>query len=251
MKESYVEGFAQAYDTFWHPYPARAATALLRLHEAVRPPGPRRLLDIGCGTGIVAERFLGAGFRVTGLDRSAAMLARARVRLGDGVELRQGDATDFELDDAFPFAISTYDIPNHLRDAGQIAAYLRCAFRAVSPGGLFAFDLATRKGLRGMNQLTVRDTEEAMLIFRGALNEDEGVGFYRISGVVRAEDGRYDRFETTMRNIVVDLDRTLKDMAEIGWSDVYVAAPDDLLTPLAEVPDSLPRVYVVARKPAR
>ncbi|NEA30524.1 class I SAM-dependent methyltransferase [Streptomyces sp. SID13031] len=248
MSEGYVEGFAQAYDQFWRPYPTKSAQSLLKLLESSAPDA-RRVLDIGCGTGIVAEQFQQAGFEVTGLDKSPAMLALARARLGEAPVLIEGDAADFTVDEQFPVAVSTYDIPNHLADLDQIAAYLQCVYAAVEPGGLFAFDLATVAGLRGMNTVQIRDTEEAMLLFRGALNESAGVGFYRISGVVRAEDGRYDRFETTMTNIVVPIDHLLKLLADAGWADSYLAAQDDLLTPLAEVPDTLRHVFVISRKP--
>ncbi|WP_328324924.1 class I SAM-dependent methyltransferase [Kribbella sp. NBC_00382] len=249
MSEGYVEGFAQAYDQFWRPYPAKSAQSLLKLLQSLTPEA-RRVLDVGCGTGIVAEHLMQAGLAVTGLDMSPAMLARARERLGDDAVLIEGDAADFTVDVQFPVAVSTYDIPNHLPDLDRIAAYLQCVYNAVAPGGLFAFDIATVAGLRGMNTVQIRDTEEAMLLFRGALNESAGVGFYRISGVVRAEDGRYDRFETTMTNIVVPVDHLLKLVADAGWVDTYLAAQDDLLTPLDEVPDELRHVFVISRKPA-
>lgn len=253
MTAQYVAGFAEAYDRFWHPYPTKAAAQLLRLHQAVAPDGERRLLDVGCGTGIVAEQFLAAGYEVTGLDCAEGMLSRARERLdghhAENLTLRCADATDFDVAETFPFAVSTYDIPNHLRDVAQVRRYLERMYAAVSPGGLFAFDMATMTGLRGMNQMQVRDTDDGILLFRGALDEDRGAGSYRISGVVEAPDGRYDRFATTITNIVVPVDDTLDAMKDIGWVDCHLAAPDDLLTPLTDVPTSLPRLYVIAHKP--
>lgn len=248
MNEGYVEGFAQAYDRFWHPYPTQSAKALLKLVRSAAPDA-RRILDIGCGTGIVAELFLQSGYEVTGIDRSPAMLAQARARLGGVPVLLEADAADFTVEEPFPVALSTYDIPNHLDNLDRVAAYLRCVYRAVASGGLFAFDIATVEGLRGMNKVQIRDTDEAILLFRGALNESAGLGFYRISGVVQAEDGRYDRFETTMTNIIVPIEPILRLMADMGWTDSYLAAPADLLTPLAEVPPTLPHLYVVSRKP--
>lgn len=248
MNEGYVEGFAQAYDQFWHPYPTKSAASLLKLIRSAVPDA-RTVLDVGCGTGIVADHLQQAGYSVTGLDKSPAMLAQARVRLGDAAVLIEGDAADFTVDEQFPVVVSTYDIPNHLADLEQIAAYLQCVYRAVSPGGLLVFDIATVTGLRGMNTVQIRETDEAMLLFRGALNESLGIGFYRISGVVQADDGRYDRFVTTMTNIVVPIDQLLKQLAEAGWTDIYLAAQDDLLTPLPEVPDNLPHVFLVSRKP--
>lgn len=250
--EEYAEGFAQAYDQHWRSYPARAAVELLALHQTLAPDGERRLLDVGCGTGIVAAHFQAAGYAVTGLDTSRAMLDRARERLGDGAVLVHGDAVDFTLDQAFPFAVSTYDIPNHLGDLERIRSYLGCVFRAVQPGGWFAFDLATYRGLLGINSVQARETDDSILLYRGALNEAAGYGFYRISGAVRAPDGRYDRFATTITNSIVPVDRLLPMLREIGWQDTYLAAPTDLATPLADpggAAERLSRVYLISRRP--
>ncbi|MFE7316256.1 class I SAM-dependent methyltransferase [Streptomyces sp. NPDC057555] len=45
------------------------------------PPEPSTVLDLGCGTGSLALLAAERGHRVTGVDRSPAMLARARAKL--------------------------------------------------------------------------------------------------------------------------------------------------------------------------
>src|SRR5438477_8131922 len=45
------------------------------------PGGPARILDLGCGTGSLALLAVEQGHRVTGVDRSAGMVARARAKL--------------------------------------------------------------------------------------------------------------------------------------------------------------------------
>lgn len=148
MNPEYVDAFAPAYDRFWAAYPRRMAEAWLAFHTAVAPSTARTLLDVGCGTGIVAERFVAAGYRVVGLDISGAMLARARERLGPQVPLLCADAADFTLEQTVAFALSTYDIPNHLGRLDRVRGYLRSVHRAVEPGGWLGFDLCTLRGLR-------------------------------------------------------------------------------------------------------
>ena len=133
MTEEYAEGFARAYDEHWHPYPTRAAAHLLDLHRTLAPDAERRLLDVGCGTGIVAAHFQQAGYRVTGLDVSRAMLARARERLGEQATLIHGDAADFTLPETYPFAVSIYDIPNHLGDTARYTHRRYAATRSIPP----------------------------------------------------------------------------------------------------------------------
>lgn len=249
MIGQYAGGFAQAYDEHWRIYPTRVAAELLALHQALAPDAERRLLDVGCGTGIVGAHFQQAGYEVTGLDASEEMLWRARSRLGDGAVLVHGDAADFAVAEEYPLAVSTYDIPNHLPDLAAVRSYLGCVFRAVRPGGLFVFDVATRKGLAGINAVQARETEDSILLYRGALNEAAGYGFYRISGAVRAPDGRYDRFETTITNAIVPIDELRAVLRDVGWTDTYLAAPADLRTPLAGDPEELSRVCLISYHP--
>jgi ubiquinone/menaquinone biosynthesis C-methylase UbiE len=65
------------------------------------PPGPARVADLGCGTGTVSVLLAEAGYDVTGLDFSAAMVSAAQAKAaGAGVEARfvVGDASDPQLD---------------------------------------------------------------------------------------------------------------------------------------------------------
>src|SRR3954453_10795319 len=70
-----------------------------RLTEA---PGAH-VLDVATGTGLVASELLRRGYRVTGLDQSAGMLATARERLGAAVELHEARA------EQLPFPEATFD----------------------------------------------------------------------------------------------------------------------------------------------
>ncbi|GAA3302277.1 class I SAM-dependent methyltransferase [Dactylosporangium vinaceum] len=83
----------------------RAAwTALL---ASVLPQSPAAIVDVGCGTGSLALVAAGLGHRVVGLDRSAAMLQRARqkrVEQGVALPLVRGDA------ERPPFAPGSFDV---------------------------------------------------------------------------------------------------------------------------------------------
>jgi ubiquinone/menaquinone biosynthesis C-methylase UbiE len=105
------------------------------LVERARPFGPSdRILDLGCGTGIVARVLrdrLGGAARLTGLDISPLMIARAR-SIAPDIDWYQGDAI------ALPFADASFDVVlsqqmlQFTRDPGAAVREIR---RVLAPGG--------------------------------------------------------------------------------------------------------------------
>lgn len=93
------------------------------------------VLDVATGTGLVAERLLAAGHRVTGLDQSPDMLEVAGRRFGDRVELVEASATELPFPDAsFDHLTFTY-LLRYVDDPGATLAELA---RVVRPGGTIA-----------------------------------------------------------------------------------------------------------------
>ena len=93
------------------------------------------VLDVATGTGLVAAELVQRGFRVTGVDQSPEMLASARRRFGERVELVEASAEALPFDDAsFDHLTVTY----LLRYVEDPAATLVELARAVRPGGVVA-----------------------------------------------------------------------------------------------------------------
>ncbi len=107
------------------------------------PRRVRRVLDIACGTGPHLLRLAARGYRMTGLDLSAANIEflgdRAR-HAGLRTELIVGDMTDFRLPKPVDAAICMQDSQGHLLTNDRIVAHLRAVARALRPGGLYVFD---------------------------------------------------------------------------------------------------------------
>lgn len=80
------------------------------LLDAVRASHPRRVLDVGCGTGsttVAAARLLGEGRRCTGVDVSEPMIAAARAR----AEAERAPATFVCADaQAYAFEPASFDL---------------------------------------------------------------------------------------------------------------------------------------------
>jgi SAM-dependent methyltransferase len=103
----------------------------------------RRVVDLACGTGHHALRLARRGYRVTGLDLSAASIAFLRDEAAAErlpVTARVGDMTDFRLEEPADAAICMQDSQGHLLTNEALVAHLRAVAANVRPGGLYIFD---------------------------------------------------------------------------------------------------------------
>ena len=93
------------------------------------------VLDVATGTGLVAAELVRRGFRVTGVDQSRGMLARARERFGERVELVEASAEELPFpDQAFDHLTFTY----LLRYVDEPGATLAELARVVRSDGIVA-----------------------------------------------------------------------------------------------------------------
>jgi len=131
--ECYESAFVPAFFAQWAPILCEAAGV---------GPG-QRLLDVACGTGIVARTAAGLvapDGLVVGLDLNEAMLTVAR-RVSPGIEFHQGDAA------ALPFPAGSFDVVAcqlalmFFPDRAQALAEMA---RVVTPGGTVAVVVPSR-----------------------------------------------------------------------------------------------------------
>ncbi|MFL5312332.1 MAG: class I SAM-dependent methyltransferase [Myxococcales bacterium] len=109
--------------------------ALARMVEFAALAADSRVLDAGCGPGLVAEAFLAAGHRVHGVDLAGEMVRRARercARFGGRARFEQGAVSGFAPDELFDAAVSRF-VVHHASDP---VAFLRAKTQRVRPGGV-------------------------------------------------------------------------------------------------------------------
>lgn len=99
------------------------------------------VLDLGCGTGLIARRLAASGRRVVGVDPAPAMLeAAAAAPGGDRVEWVRSTAQDLRLGRRFDRVIMTGNAFQTLGDAAALAAALAAMRAHLSPGGRVGFE---------------------------------------------------------------------------------------------------------------
>ena len=100
---------------------------------------PRRVLDLGAGTGLLTDVVVAAGHEVVAVDPSVPMLEQLRGRLPQ-VETAEGRAEAIPLPDASVDAVVAGQAA-HWFDPGATAAELR---RVLRPGGVVGLIWNTR-----------------------------------------------------------------------------------------------------------
>ncbi len=127
---------------------------LAALYDALNPPGahtefylglpgppPQRILDVGCGTGLLACELAARGHEVTGADPAAAMLAVARRRPGGSrVRWVQADAAGLPVRTRFDLILMTGHVFQLLLDDEDVNAALRALRQHLAPGGRIALE---------------------------------------------------------------------------------------------------------------
>jgi len=128
---------AQDYDALFEKGRARHCLDLeIKLIRAlIRPMPGKRLLDIGCGTGLSLDPFADLDMSLTGIDPSAYMLDKAAERLGHRVDLHRGVAEDLPFDDnSFDTALLFFSLEFSDRPAKAIEEACRVAREQVVIG---------------------------------------------------------------------------------------------------------------------
>ncbi len=172
------------------------------------------VLDVGCGSGLLARRLLDAGFAVHGVDASPAMIALAR---------EQAPQARFDVlrlpSDALPAAdgvVSTGHVMNYLDSPADIAQALAQIARAVRPGGLLAIDLMTERfaQARDANAVHAKVEDDWAIVTRFSRPAQDR--FDRHITVFRRHGRQWRRSDEHHRNVIYDADDALRILREAG-----------------------------------
>lgn len=104
----------------------------------------KHLLEVGCGTGLLLERFARFAEHATGIDLSPGMLARARER---GLDVTEASAT------SLPFANASFDVTcsfKVLPHVRELDVALREMTRVTRPGGIVIAEFYNPRSFRGL-----------------------------------------------------------------------------------------------------
>jgi trans-aconitate methyltransferase len=100
--------------------------------ELLKPQSGERILDVGCGDGVLSKKILEAGAMVVGVDGSPDMVEAARRR---GIDARLASAFHLSFEAEFDAAFSNAALHWMKLDPDAVLKGVR---RSLKPGGRFA-----------------------------------------------------------------------------------------------------------------
>lgn len=147
----YLDDLAYIHDAGFGGIARAAAERLLKL-LCEQKIDRGLVVDLGCGSGILAEQVSAAGYDVLGIDISRAMLAIAR-RRAPRASFRRQSLLDVEIPPCVAVAAVGEGL-NYLFDAHNSLRRLAKLFSRIHvelpTGGVFMFDIATPGRIRGV-----------------------------------------------------------------------------------------------------
>ncbi len=138
---------------------------------ALKPLSGKRVLDVGCGAGLLAEPLARLGAAVTGVDAAAENIAAAQVHAagsGLAINYRSGELAALELGQ-FDL-VSCMEVLEHVADKPAFVAALA---DALAPGGLMI--LSTPNRTVASRLLLVEGAERLGMVPKGTHHWDDFV----------------------------------------------------------------------------
>lgn len=152
------------------------------LHRAGKTP--HQVLDLACGTGSMSLLLAQRGYDVIGADISEEMLTEAMSKTADL------DHPPFFIRQAMqrlrlPYPVEAVfcllDSLNYLDDPKDCRETITRVYRALTPGGVFLFDINTPAKLRALDgQVFLDETPDSYCVWRVEFEEDEQLCYYGI-----------------------------------------------------------------------
>jgi len=178
---------------------------ILGCYSHSKGSSPKRILELGCGTGNISSLLVRRGFNVDATDISEDMLEIARSKPFPA-NYSQSNMLDPLDADKYDLILLLFDSINYLTDPVDLEILLTNTERGLKGEGLFIFDISTHHNcMEYFNGfIDIEDSKDGYLIYTS--DYDEHSRFQRNQITFFLQDGEhYRRFDEKHRQRIYRL----------------------------------------------
>ena len=243
--------FARVYDTFMDNVPyhdwANYLQDLLREYDI----WDGLILDLGCGTGSMAEELAKRGYDMIGVDNAEDMLEIAmekRMESGYDILYLLQDMREFELYGTVRGIVSVCDSVNYITEEDDLLEVFRLVNNYLDPMGVFIFDFNTEYKYREIlgERTIAEEREECSFIWENYYDEEDKINEYVLTLFLQEEEDEdlYRKYQEQhfQRGYTLEEMKRLLQRAGLVFEVAYDAYTKDPVTEKSE------RITVVARE---
>ena len=232
----YSTDLAFIHDAGFGDFAERAAPEVTRIlrRQGVHPPAGRRakdrpesrrktprVVEVGCGSGILARHLVDAGYTVVGFDISPAMIRLARETVPEAT-FHVAPLTEARLPRCAA-VVAIGEVVSYVPAAGRgagpppaIRKFLSRVHEALTPGGVFVFDFI-ESGMRRTYPLKVHSDDNWVIAVHAELDRAKRNLTRRIVAI-RKVGRQYRRTQETHRQRVYNRHAVATALADAGFT---------------------------------
>lgn len=239
---------AASYDRLTDDVSYEAVLSFLEVLLKEKGKAPQSVLDLACGTGSLSVLLAKKGYQVLGADLSEDMLAVAYEKAMDMEENRpyfiHQSMQKLRLPYQVDCVVCCLDSLNYLTKPEDCRKAIQRVWDALSPGGIFLFDVNTPDKLRAMDgQVFLDEDDDVYCVWRGSYSEETRICSYGMD-IFQRVGKLWHRSEEEHLEYAYDPAELRRYLEEAGFIDITVYADRKLLPPKA----GEQRIYFAACK---
>lgn len=109
--------------------------------EFIGESKPKKILEVGCGTGNYTKIMVDRGYEVTAVDVSEDMLKLASEKCDCECKFIKGDIGDITINEKFDTCIAMFAVMGYITENTEIIRALNNIRRLLKPNAIFVFDV--------------------------------------------------------------------------------------------------------------
>lgn len=183
---------------------------------------PRKVLDIGCGTGNITVPLAQMGLEVTAVDYSPAMIQVARAKAEQAqvsVNFVVQKMQQLQLAEQFDMVVCCCDVVNYLTTETDLQQFISRVYQHTKPGGLFLFDLNSEFKLKEIygNQSYADLFDDCAYFWDNSFDEVNEICTMNLTFFIEVEPGVFRRVSEFHREKLWRPDKIFTCLRENNW----------------------------------